>query len=133
MMHYKSLMRPVTQLSVLIVITLTLSGCGESYSSQALAYSKAAEEALVAHGACVNAQDCASKQLVFWAGGNPWFPGKNKAYVNLYRTKDAALVSAVAQSIKSTKAKLNGPPCQLTTYSSAHSESNQEFDQISIE
>jgi hypothetical protein len=43
------------------------------------------------------------------------------------------LVSAVAQSIKSTKAKLNGPPCQLTTYSSAHSESNQEFDKILIE
>jgi predicted secreted Zn-dependent protease len=132
-MYSKRLDRVPIQLSALAMLSCVLTACGESYPSQAQAYWKAAEEVLISRGVCVNSQDCAKNELIFWAGGNPWFPGRNRTYISLYRTNDSALVNAVERSIAALRVKTDGPPCRITAYSSAHNEREQIFKEVSIE
>ncbi len=116
-----------------VLIAASLSGCGEAYPEQARQYHAAAQEVLVAKQVCATFQDCQRKEILFWAGGNPWLPGYNHAYVTLYETDDIALVEAIVARLKLAKAEPSMPPVKLVVYSSRHGQSEVAFREVIIE
>jgi hypothetical protein len=115
-----------------LVFAASLSGCGESYPTEARRYSEVVQDVLIAESICLNVQDCTRKQVVFWEGGNPWLPGYNMAFVSLYETKDAALVDTVVARLKQVKSENAMPAVKLTAYSSPHAQSKVTFREVTI-
>ncbi len=118
--------------AIAFVLTVSLSGCGESYPSEARRYCDVVKHVLIAKRICLDTQDCTRKQMVFWEGGNPWLPGYNMAFVSLYETHDAALVDAIVARLKQVKSESGMPAVKLTTYSSSHSQSKVKFREVTI-
>ena len=117
---------------IALVIAASLSGCGESYPSEARRYSEVVQAVLIAKNICLNVQDCTRKQLVFWEGGNPWLPGYNMAFISLYETQDAALVDTVVARLKQVKSESAMPAVKLIAYSSTHAQSKVTFREVTI-
>jgi hypothetical protein len=121
-----------TSSTLAVLITASLSGCGESYPEEARRYHAAAQEVLVAKEVCARAQDCQRKEILFWEGGNPWLPGHDHVYVTLYETNDAALVEAIVARLKQVKAETSMPSVKLVVYSSRHRQSKVRFREVTI-
>lgn len=115
-----------------VLIAASVSGCGESYPEEARRYHALAQEVLVAKQVCAGPQDCQRKEILFWEGGNPWFPGQNYAYVTLYETTDLALVEAVVARLKQAKAETSMPAAKVVAYSSKHRQSKITFREVTI-
>jgi hypothetical protein len=123
------------RLSVLVVtgaLALAVYGCGEPHRAEAQQYLAIAQEVLIANGVCSSAVDCQRKELLFWEGGEVdlglvrW----GGAYVNLYGTKDPALVEAIVAKFKEAHARRPTPQVTLTVYRSTHSQPKVRFRKV---
>jgi len=119
--------------AIALILAVGLSGCGESYPTEARRYCDVVQDVLIAKKLCSNAQDCTRKQMVFWEGGNPWLPGYNMAFVSLYETQDAALVDMVVTRLKEAKSESGMPAVKLIVYSSSHSQSKVQFREVAVQ
>jgi hypothetical protein len=116
---------PELRLPLSLVGLAGLSACVECYSSEAIRYHEAAQQALVAE--CVrNIQTCNSNKRLFWEAGGG-------AYVNLYETQDPKVVGAVAAKLIEMRSKVPMPKVVLTVYSSKHGQPKVQYRQIIIE
>lgn len=113
-------------------LSFTLCGCGEPYREEAQQYLAIAQEVLIDKGVCPNVRDCQRKELLFWEGGEVslGFVRWGGAYVNLYETRDPALVEAVVAKFREAHAQRPTPQVTLTVYSSNHSQPKVKFREV---
>ncbi|WP_066964765.1 hypothetical protein [Microbulbifer sp. Q7] len=100
----------------LSLICLSLLGCGDIDRDSAVAYAEAATVSLIEKGICASREECSKNGYIFWEGASLL---GDKVHINLYKTDDAEVISAVQEAIFSARSERDAGVI-LTVYSSEH-------------
>lgn len=118
-------MKSMLRTLIIVIATLSFSGCGEPYREEGLIYAKAAMEAIENYQTQSEASPPIEKP--YWNDC-----GKEYTCLFLYNTKDQKLVEAIVVALMSANEKIQHPGLKLTVYSSAHSKPKVVFREITI-
>lgn len=122
----------IATIALLTLFTACTACNSHAYWKEAKQYSALANEALIARRICASPQDCQKKQLLFAEGGefDVGFFQWGGAYITLYDTQDAELVSDLESKFKLLHRQLGKPQVTLTVYSSKHLAPKVKFREI---